>query len=176
MGLFRAYLRHVGSGLKPYTKDDARRDFQKRQWRKRVDAQMAAARKGPASILRVCAGASPQGLRPSHRVQPEDDARPASRFRSEDRGGDGPPDAPAPADQGGSASAHEAESGCFVGFLARNAGQPEAGLVELPCRLVVNGDMLVFDAGPGSEIRVLARLEVFHDALLQAEQEGTKRS
>jgi hypothetical protein len=36
--------------------------------------------------------------------------------------------------------------------------------------------MLVFDAGPGSEIRVLARLEVFHDALLQAEQEGTKRS
>lgn len=39
MGLFRSYLRT----LKPYTKDDRRRDFQKQQWRRRVDAQMRGA-------------------------------------------------------------------------------------------------------------------------------------
>jgi hypothetical protein len=40
VGLWRRLLEE----LKPYTADDRRRDFQKRQWRKRVDGQTAAAR------------------------------------------------------------------------------------------------------------------------------------
>jgi len=43
MGLL---LRGLAKELKPYTKDDRRRDFQKQQWRRRVDAQMKAARSG----------------------------------------------------------------------------------------------------------------------------------
>jgi hypothetical protein len=42
MGLWRL----IAKELKPNTKDDRRRDFQKARWRKRVDAEMGAAKRG----------------------------------------------------------------------------------------------------------------------------------
>ena len=42
--------------LKPYTKDDRRRDFQKQQWRNRVDAQMQAAKRGTGAPYVVRGG------------------------------------------------------------------------------------------------------------------------
>jgi hypothetical protein len=44
MGWLSWGMRAVAKELKPYTRDDRRRDFQKRQWRRRVDARMAEAR------------------------------------------------------------------------------------------------------------------------------------
>jgi DNA-directed RNA polymerase subunit RPC12/RpoP len=41
MGFFRSYMRQFSPG---YIADQRRREFQKKQWRKRVDARMRAAR------------------------------------------------------------------------------------------------------------------------------------
>ena len=56
MGLFHAYLR----SLKSPTKDDRRRQFQKQQWRRRVDAQMRAASQRSSGRTVPCPNCSAQ--------------------------------------------------------------------------------------------------------------------
>lgn len=171
MGLFRAYLRHVGSGLKPYTKDDARRDFQKRQWRKRVDAQMAAARKGQHQYF-VCA----QGHH--HKVyaravecdQRTMRAQQAASGHTPANSGVGA-QAPAEAADDLSFTAQTARHGHFVGFTVREIGNAEAGIDEVPCCVRCGSDgMMTLDIGDTT--RLVARLDVLQDAIAQAGQES----